>query len=262
MFHFNLSLLAVIFCIMTILSNNYQGIHEALILCGGKGTRFSSVREDIPKSIAPITGRPFIDFLVDDLVNQGIKRIILATGYMSNLIEEYTHTRNDVEWIISRELVPLGTGGALKLAENELNSDPILILNGDSHIEYEINDLVSQFNKNNADVVMLLSASSLGSDYGNIFIDSELRVKKFIEKPPKIKKQSYVNSGVYLISKTMISKIMPNQYLSLENDLFPYWISMEYNLYSIVTNEQVHDIGTPERYKYYNVSFKKNKNSS
>ena len=79
------------------------GDTDVLILCGGLGTRFKDVRNDIPKALAPINGNPFIDLLLDDLVYQGFTRIILATGHLSNQIEQHVKQRTDIEYIISCE---------------------------------------------------------------------------------------------------------------------------------------------------------------
>ena len=86
------------------------GNTDALILCGGLGTRFRVVMEDIPKALAPVQGTPFIDLLLDDLIAQGFLRIILATGYLGNQIEHHVKQRKDAEYIISNESKPLGTG--------------------------------------------------------------------------------------------------------------------------------------------------------
>ena len=82
---------------------------DVFILCGGQGTRFREVREDIPKALAPINGTPFLDLLLNDLVSQGCRRIILGTGYLSEQIESHLQKRKDAEFIISREKRPLGT---------------------------------------------------------------------------------------------------------------------------------------------------------
>ena len=87
------------------------GETDALILCGGLGTRFRVVREDIPKALAPVQGTPLIDLLLDDLIAQGFRRIILATGHLGYQLKNYVKRRTDAEYIISNEPKPLGTGG-------------------------------------------------------------------------------------------------------------------------------------------------------
>ena len=103
---------------------------DLIILCGGLGTRFREVREDIPKALAPIQGVPFIDLLLDDLIDQGFRRVILATGHLGDQLKKYVKRRTDAEYIISCEPIPLGTGGAIKFAEKHFRSKQILILNG------------------------------------------------------------------------------------------------------------------------------------
>ena len=114
---------------------------DVLILCGGMGTRFREVREDIPKALAPIQGVPFIDLLLNDLVDQGFRRIILASGHLGSQLEYHVNQRTDAEYIISCEPSPLGTGGAIKFAEKHFRSKQILILNRYSSINCDFNSL-------------------------------------------------------------------------------------------------------------------------
>ena len=86
---------------------NESGMPDVFILCGGQGTRFREVREDIPKALAPINQVPFLDLLVDDLVNQGCRRIILGTGYLSDQIEFHIKHRKDADYLISFEKLTL-----------------------------------------------------------------------------------------------------------------------------------------------------------
>ena len=183
------------------------GETDVLILCGGLGTRFREVRNDIPKSLAPIQGTPFIDLLLNDLIVQGFRRIILATGYLSDQLEDYVNRRKDAEYIISNEPKPLGTGGAIKFAQSKLVSNPVLVLNGDSRIKFDSLDLFKIYNEQQCDVVMLLSKSTMGSDYGNVTMEASGQISQFTEKPTKTSDSTYVNAGVYLISSKIIQNI-------------------------------------------------------
>ena len=89
---------------------NETGMPDVFILCGGKGTRFREVRDDIPKALVPINDIPFLDLLINDLVAQGCRRIILGTGYLSEQIESHIKKRNDANYLISFEKLTLGTG--------------------------------------------------------------------------------------------------------------------------------------------------------
>src|SRR5450432_1909982 len=110
---------------------------RAFVLCGGLGTRLRSVLSDRPKSMAPIAGVPFLQLLLEDLRSQGITEAVLGTGYLAEQIEGYFGKGDQLGMGLrySREQAPLGTGGALKLAE-PLLSDPLLVLNGDSYVEW------------------------------------------------------------------------------------------------------------------------------
>src|SRR6266705_3658330 len=129
------------------------GAIRAFILCGGAGTRLRPVLADRPKSMALISGTPFLQLLLDRLRSQGVDDVILGTGYMAEKIEGYFGSGNEfaVHIRYSREHEPLGTGGALKLAE-PLLSDPVLVLNGDSYVEWSLVPMLELFTLKNADI--------------------------------------------------------------------------------------------------------------
>src|SRR5690349_21298843 len=108
------------------------GAIDAAILCGGKGTRLQPVISDLPKGLAPVRGRALLDILVEDLVAQGLRRIILCVGHMKEQIISHFSGRRDADFLFSEETAPLGTGGAVKNAAEFIRSDPFLVMNGDS----------------------------------------------------------------------------------------------------------------------------------
>src|SRR5215475_14936908 len=132
---------------------------RAFILCGGHGTRLRPVLADRPKSMALISGTPFLQLLLDRLKSQRVDDVILGTGYMAEKIESYFGRGNQfgVRIRYSREDEPLGTGGALKLAE-PLISDPVLVLNGDSYVEWELVPMLGLFTAKDAAVVVVVQA--------------------------------------------------------------------------------------------------------
>lgn len=222
---------------------------DVLILCGGQGTRFREVREDIPKALAPIKGIPFIDFLLDDLTTQGFSRIILATGHLGDQLEKYVKERTDAEYIISNEPKPLGTAGAIKYAENKFRSDHVLVLNGDSRIIFDFHSLFEFHKHQQADMSILLSSSTKGNDYGNVLLDVENRITTFSEKLVE-KTFTYVNAGVYVINLSLLTSLQTDKKYSLEKDCLPSWIHT-HQIFGMHTDNQVCDIGTPERYKVF-----------
>jgi len=222
------------------------GETDVLILCGGLGTRFREVRVDIPKSLAPIQGAPFIDMLLNDLISQGFIRIILATGHLSDQIEHHVKRRTDAEYVISNEPTPRGTGGAIKYAENHFCSDQVLILNGDSRIIFYFPSLIEFHTNHQAEMSILLSGSTKGTDYGNVVLNGKNRIITFSEKPPE-SNSGCVNAGVYVINRSLLSFFNPEKKCSLEKDCLPSWIK-SHRIFGLLTNKPVYDIGTPERY--------------
>src|SRR5690242_1010308 len=132
------------------------GAVRAFVLCGGAGTRLRPVLAEQPKSMAPISGAPFLQLLLDRVRSQGVGEVILGTGYMAEKIENYFGSGNKFAMRIrySRENEPLGTGGALKLAEL-LISDPVLVLNGDSYVEWKLVPMLEVLTAKNADLVIV-----------------------------------------------------------------------------------------------------------
>mgnify|MGYP003390705263 FL=1 len=123
-------------------------LNEAIILCGGKGTRLKEVVNDVPKPLAPIDGIPFLSILMKYLKAQGIRRVILATGYMHEKIENlYGNCYEGMEIVYSVEQNPLGTGGAIAKALRKVMNENVLVLNGDSVIKFQLNEIKKQFDE-------------------------------------------------------------------------------------------------------------------
>src|SRR5690349_11400865 len=108
----------------------------AVILAGGVGSRLRSVVSDRPKVLAPIRNRPFLSYLLDTLEDAGLSEVVLCTGYMASLVEEtFGPNYGRMRITYSRELTPLGTGGALRAALASIETHSVLVLNGDSYCE-------------------------------------------------------------------------------------------------------------------------------
>ena len=220
---------------------------EALILCGGLGTRFTKVDKTIPKSLAIVSGQPIIKWLISDLINQDFNKIILATGHMSHLLHQYVRGEFGDKIIFSNENKLLGTGGAIKNAQNIFKSKRFLVLNGDTRIVYKFNHLYNFHKKNKADASILLSSKISGADYGNIEISKHNQIKKFVEKK-SITGIKVTNSGVYLLNTNLLKSMKENIYLSLESDIFPTLVK-DRKVFGHVVDIPFIDIGTKERFE-------------
>lgn len=219
---------------------------DCVILCGGFGKRLQSVIRDVPKVMADVQGRPFLDFIIDYARGQGIARVILCTGYKADYVEDY-YRRNDfsLKVIFSRENEPLGTGGALMNARDLIDSDPFFVLNGDSLLKADLQALLDFHRAHQAVASLLVSQVKEGADFGNLMLEPDGSVKEFHEKITGVK-DPLVNAGIYCLSRSIFTKTPAVKKFSVENDLFPGLAGN--GLYALRIQEEFIDIGTPQRY--------------
>ena len=217
---------------------------RAFVLCGGQGTRLRSVLVDRPKSMALISGTPFLQLLLDRVRSQGVGDVILGTGYMAEKIESYFGSGSKLAMRIrySREHEPLGTGGALKLAE-PLISDPVLVLNGDSYVEWSLNPMLEFFRAKDVDLVVMLHAVADVTRYGSVALDNDGRVTQFVEKGAAAG-PGLINAGVYLLRKQIVCDLPAGTAISLEREVFPRLLDR--GVYGLVCTGLFIDIGIPD----------------
>ncbi len=216
---------------------------RAFVLCGGLGTRLRTVLSDRPKSMAPVAGVPFLELLLKNLHGQGMGEVVLGTGYMAEKIEDYFRDGRQLELAVhySRETEPLGTGGAVKLAE-ELLSDPVVVLNGDSYVDWNLAEALALFREKEAAVVMVLQTVPDISRYGSVTLDSTSRVVDFVEKGAR-SGPGLINAGVYLLRKKIVCDLPAGRPVSLERDVFPHLLAGE--IYGLTCSGTFIDIGIP-----------------
>jgi UTP-glucose-1-phosphate uridylyltransferase len=152
------------------------GGRQALVLCGGLGTRLREAVPDRPKAMAPIRGKPFLEILLRSLKRRGVGDVVLATGHLGNQIEDYFEDGRcwDLAIRYSREPEPLGTGGAVKLAEPLLR-DRFLILNGDTFVDFDPAALEARMDAADASLVLALRRVDDASRYGAVDVDAGRR---------------------------------------------------------------------------------------
>ncbi|MCK4377363.1 MAG: nucleotidyltransferase family protein [Actinomycetia bacterium] len=220
---------------------------DVVILCGGFGKRLQRVVKEIPKPMARIKQSPFLDILIDFIASYGFKRFILCTGYKAEIIERYYNQRyNNLIIEFSREEKPLGTGGAIKNAENYIKSSPFLVANGDSLCKINLKKFIDFHFKKDALTSIAVTNTDVCDDYGVVTINNLQQIVMFNEKIKGCKNR-LINAGFYLLQKEVFSLMPENDNFSIESDFFPKIIKR--NLYAFKTQESVVDIGTPERYE-------------
>src|SRR5918993_6033767 len=213
------------------------------VLAGGLGTRLRPVVSDRSKALAEIHGRPFLAYLLDQLLNAGSSRVVLCTGHLGEQIEQSFGKRyRKLQISYSRETQPLGTGGALRLASPYLLSDPALVMNGDSFCATDLTSLWAWHCNRSSQATMLLAQVPNTERYGSVKINPDGAVTQFVEK--KQGGSGSVNAGVYLLSRQVIHSIPEDTAVSLEHDVFPTLMSQ--GLFGYQARGRFLDIGTPE----------------
>lgn len=217
---------------------------NAVILCGGKGIRLQSLVSDRAKPMALIGSKPFLDILIDYLADFAVSNVLLCCGFMAESITKY-YRRNSkgMQISFSIEEKPLGTAGALKLAESRIKSNPFLVLNGDSICRVDLKDMLAFHLKHKASVTISLTKIENVRDFGSVEIDEKNKIKRFLEKKSS-SAPGLINAGIYLFNREVLSMIPKNKKYSSEYDLFP----QVKDCYGYVTNSCLTDIGTKERY--------------
>lgn len=217
---------------------------QAFILAGGLGTRLRSVVSNRQKVAAEVRGRPFLAFLFDQLIENGIRSVILCTGYHGNdLRERFGNSYDRLQLTYSIEKEPLGTAGALKLAEPLINAGTALVMNGDSYCRVDLADFLEFHSRNGAAASILLTRVADTSRYGRVFLDQGGRITHFEEKGAH-RGDGIINAGIYLLSREVIHSIPDDRPVSLEREIFPAMSG----LFGYEVPGPFIDIGTPEDY--------------
>jgi D-glycero-alpha-D-manno-heptose 1-phosphate guanylyltransferase len=221
------------------------GTDEALVLAGGLGTRLRSVVQDVPKPLAPIDGRPFVAWLLDALVAQGMRRIVLATGYLGDVVErELGTTWAGAALAYSRETEPLGTGGAIALAVNLIEGDSFFVLNGDTWLGIDYRAFDAQSEDDRAPLAMALAHVDDTARYGAVRVQ-DAHVAGFVEKGQS--GPGYINAGVYRLTRRMLDAFPGEKRFSFEKDVLePAVVRGDVGAYT--RTEGFIDIGVPEDY--------------
>lgn len=214
---------------------------EAIILAGGFGTRLNSVIKDVPKPMAPIQDKPFLEILLTNLHKKGFTRVILSLGFMSELIQSYFGSSFlGIEIVYSIEEQPLGTGGAIKLALEHAKNDHIFIFNGDTFLDLEVLDVEALWFKYRKPI--LVTTKSLDSSrYGGVEVDDGVLIS-FVEKPSQ--KSELINAGCYVLPKNQLSNFTKfvNEFSFEKN----YLSSYDGEIRIFISQGLFIDIGIPE----------------
>ena len=227
-------------------------IKEAIILAGGLGTRLRDTVPDLPKCMAPIAGRPFLSYVIDYFSKQGIEKFIFALGYKSEVIEEFIATHYKVsgqdqkmDFELSIEKEPLGTGGAIKLACSKATEKNILVLNGDTFFSIGLSEIFSFHQLHNAHCTLALKPMKNFQRYGVVLLNQDQSVKSFEEK--KFYTSGLINGGIYILQKAkFMDEDLPEKF-SFEKDYLEKSNGTR-SIFGCIQDRYFIDIGIPEDY--------------
>lgn len=229
-------------------------INEAVVLAGGLGTRLKSAVPDLPKCMAPVAGRPFIDYIIMALRDNGIQKIIFSLGYMSEIVID--HLKNnwpELPYEYCIETQPLGTGGAIKLAIQQVNGDHFVVVNGDTLFDVDLVQMSRLHTHTKAAISVALKPMSDFDRYGSVQIDDSLCIKAFIEK--KQMSQGLINGGLYYINKNWFSGLSLPQVFSFEKDVLEKNTDSNV-IFGYISDTYFIDIGIPEDFEKASIDLK------
>lgn len=229
---------------------------ECIILAGGMGTRLQSVVSDVPKCMAPVTGQPFLYYLLTTLAEAGFRHIILSLGYKHEVIESWLQANPfPVDISSVTETSPLGTGGAVKLALSKARTEEVFILNGDTFFGVNYPEMMHLHQATQSAATVALRKMEKFDRYGVVDIESATsRILRFNEK--QYCEEGLINGGIYLLNRHELDNF-PDKF-SLEKDFFETAVHTS-TLSGYQSDGYFIDIGIPKDYAQAQTDFKDGK---
>lgn len=218
---------------------------EAIVLAGGFGTRLREVVPDVPKPMASVAGRPFLEILLNDLASKGFMRVVLSLGYKSEVIITHFGERFaglEIAYVV--EDAPLGTGGAVRLAMSQCSNDHVFIFNGDTFLDLEAQAVESLWQDCRNPIIVAREVGDTAR-YGRLLVESG-RLTGFTEKG--VSGPGLINAGCYVLGVSQLDAWPLNTPFSLEEDFFAQAVTVApVNVFE--TNGHFIDIGVPDDYQ-------------
>ena len=214
-------------------------------MAGGLGTRLRSAVPDLPKPMAPVAGRPFLAWILDRLVDAGFAQVVLAVGYRHESIGEFFGQRyRGMPLRYSVEDRPLGTGGAIRLAADQVDESPVFVLNGDTCLDLDHHAMWRAHAQAGATMSMAVCQVPDAARYGALEVQGG-RVCGFVAKGRE--GPGLINAGTYLLSAALLQAIPTGRPFSFEQDLLMPRVD-EIRPLAFVAEGLFIDIGVPEDY--------------
>lgn len=219
---------------------------DIAVLAGGLGTRLREILPATPKILAPVGGKPFLEHLLAWLSRQKARRVLLCLGYRAadvlSLLEQRSFGTLEIETVIEPEA--LGTGGAVAFARPRFRSEPVLVMNGDTFVDVDLNAFLAAHQACGAEASILCVQVENAGRYGCVEIDAAGRLIRFTEKDSAATGAAWINGGMYLFGGALLERIAKLTKGSLERDILQNVPAGR--IFAFQTQGRFLDIGTPE----------------
>jgi D-glycero-alpha-D-manno-heptose 1-phosphate guanylyltransferase len=220
---------------------------ECIILAGGFGTRLRSVVSDVPKPMAPIGNRPFLELLMDYLIRFNYNHIVLSTGYMHEKIADHfgsTYRGASISYAV--EHTPLGTGGGMRNALSQCSDEDITVLNGDTLFRIDYDDLRHFYRSHPTCMAVVLRQVEDTARYGSVTTDCSDRISHFAEKEDS-HGFGTINGGIYMLNRSLLEEQPSDTAFSFEKDIMQKKYQQE-PFFAYTSGAYFIDIGVPDDY--------------
>lgn len=227
-----------------------MNIKECIILAGGLGTRLRSAVPDLPKCMAPVAGKPFLSYVIDHFLAQGMERFIFSLGYKHDMISAYLDTYYPLlqkQYVIEKE--PLGTGGGIQLACKQATEKNVLVLNGDTLFKIQVAPLAAFHQQHASCCTLALKPMQHFDRYGVVELKENGALQHFKEK--QYYESGCINGGIYALQTDAFLKEGLPEKFSFEKDYLEKLYTQR-PMFGMVQDAYFIDIGIPEDYEKAN----------
>ena len=222
---------------------------QCIVLAGGLGRRMLPRTESLPKSLLPVAGRPFVDWQLAWLAAEGVEHVVMSIGYRGDMIRHHLDNGSRfglrISYVDDGE-VPLGTGGALRLAvDEELAAPSFFVLYGDSYLPISLSEIETSYSNQAAPVLMTVYRDREGLERPNVVFDGSMvtRYQKGLENPPP--DMRYVDYGISAWHREIVDAMVPK---GAEADLADLFVALSGSgrLAGLEALERFYEIGSPK----------------
>lgn len=235
---------------MTAGTNDVQRMPQVAVVAGGEGVRLRPLTEDIPKPMIPVSGKPFLEYLLIMLRRHNFRSIVICTGYLGEQIKSHFSDggKFDLEISYSEEKELMGTGGALKLAE-DLLEDTFFVMWGDNYLELNFLEMQERFHHYGKLGMISVYPNREKRVNHNVLVNENNDIMIY-NKSHESAEMNGVEAGVSIFNKKFLDHIPENEKVSLEVQVYPKLIS-DRQLKGYWCETKYYDIGTFERLKIF-----------